>query len=452
MALSVRTGRPAATSGAIIFRPDVADLATVTIAGQTITVPTDTTRQNCTLVPVEGLSPNTRYVYTVTCGADTRTGVLQTLPAANDESAEVRIAYASCMEVGLPHNVGRVLTASAHHALPHLFLDLGDYDYLEFARGWPLLIQQISTVPSDEDAYGRHYQAVWANPGVQVVAESTAWIGAPDDHQWPGNDVCAAHQAAPKGLNYYNTIATNQTEHDVIMERCARIYRYYYQGNPQFDNGETGPCGTLYYDLRAGSVHIIVLCCIPYRSIVTSTDNSSKTLIGTAQKTWLKATLAASTARHKWIFCPKQLYPDLATVAAGDGYGVFSTEREELVDFCHAQTGWARPGGVAWFCGDRHVLNVAYEAARRHLSITACPSSQGGLATGDGYNTHVIHRAAGYREITAARYHCYGYAQANGIDSARFMINSSMDQPLWDGTVTDFDVMRPRKPRRRLAV
>ena len=106
-----------------------------------------------------------------------------------------------------------------------------------------------------------------------------------------------------------------------------------------------------YYAFTISNTRFIVLDCMTNRSGISATDDSSKTMLGTTQKAWLKAELSAATETFKVIVNSKT--PSFWSNPDSWGYndaGVYGTELIELVKYI----GDNSITGCIWIGGDHH--------------------------------------------------------------------------------------------------
>jgi len=105
----------------------------------------------------------------------------------------------------------------------------------------------------------------------------------------------------------------------------------------------------IYHTFTWGRVRFIMLDCRSLASAASATDNSSKSMLGSTQKTWLKNTITASTSALN-VVCG-----DTTWITAGDptddAWAGFTTERGELATF------FAGSGkNICYMGGDMHAL------------------------------------------------------------------------------------------------
>lgn len=114
------------------------------------------------------------------------------------------------------------------------------------------------------------------------------------------------------------------------------------------------PDGVRYRSFRWGAnVEGFILDCRRWRDPNAQVDDAAKTMLGTAQKQWLLAALAASTAPFKLVFTSVPLDYGIGV----DHWAGFTHEREEIL----AAIAAAQISGVLFLSGDQH-----YFAAYSH--------------------------------------------------------------------------------------
>ena len=118
------------------------------------------------------------------------------------------------------------------------------------------------------------------------------------------------------------------------------VYRQNW-ANPAYGGGRQQP--GCWYDFYAGDIHFIMLDGRYYR------HRKDKTMLGPAQKVWLKETLASSTGTFKVVASPVPW--DYRTKGdSKDTWNGFKQERSEIFDFLAAK----KIEGVLLMSADRH--------------------------------------------------------------------------------------------------
>jgi phosphodiesterase/alkaline phosphatase D-like protein len=102
----------------------------------------------------------------------------------------------------------------------------------------------------------------------------------------------------------------------------------------------SGNLGERYFDLRKGDVHSFFLDVHVYADDPDESPGPNPSLLGDAQKSWLKDAMRTSDADLLVVFSPMPLW------GTGAGFGSwkegFADEREELVQFFIGQQGVQR--------------------------------------------------------------------------------------------------------------
>jgi len=129
---------------------------------------------------------------------------------------------------------------------------------------------------------------------------------------------------------------------------ALRLFRSFW-ANPSY--GSDGADGVWSTAVR-GDVQLVLCDDRFWRDPNSAPHGPDKTLLGPAQKAWLKRTLRASTARLKLVALGGQW---LADYHRYESYAMFRHERDELLAFLAAE----RIPGVILLSGDRHMSELA---------------------------------------------------------------------------------------------
>lgn len=159
--------------------------------------------------------------------------------------------------------------------------------------------------------------------------------------------------------------------------------------------------GTPYRSFRWGKwLEVWLLEGREYRSPNTMADGPQKTILGAAQKRWLKDSVARSTAKWKVIVTPTPwVGPDRAT--KGDNYAnqAFATEGNEM-------RAWAsKVKNLYMVTGDRHWQYHSVDPATGLHEFSCGPASDehAGGTPGENKEYHRFHRLkGGYAGVEAA--------------------------------------------------
>ncbi len=131
-----------------------------------------------------------------------------------------------------------------------------------------------------------------------------------------------------------------------------------------------------------------------FRSPNTMTDGPEKTILGKAQKEWLKRTLKASDATWKLLISPTPLVgPDRAKKNDNHSNAGFQHEGDELRAWFKANV----PGNFFVICGDRHwqYHSVHPETGLNEFSVGAASDEHAAGTPGEDKRYHKFHRVKG---------------------------------------------------------
>jgi alkaline phosphatase D len=240
---------------------------------------------------VRGLDPDTEYFYRWHIGGITSpVGRTKTAPAANANNQEFRFAIASCQQY--EHGF---FTAYDHMAAEEfdLITHLGDYIY---ESSWGKVRVRAHEGPEiiNLSDYRARYATYKSDPDLQAAHASAPWAVTWDDHEVDNN------YAADIGED-------DQTPEQLLMRRAA-AYQAFYEFMPiRLPIGRQGPSMPIHRRLRFGNLlEMNVLDTRQYRSDQACGDgrkpscaahqDRNRTLLGYAQKQWLKDSLATTDA------------------------------------------------------------------------------------------------------------------------------------------------------------
>lgn len=265
---------------------------------------------------VNGLKAATRYYYRLLI--DGKRGkytpdvpVLSFVTAPDPKSEAVfSVAIGSCARH--PEDPDQVIWRSVAAANPDFFIWLGDNIYGDSG--------QPSTLNGE-------YQRQRSVPTYQPVARQVPQIAIWDDHD--------------SGLN-------NGDRNNPFKDSALKAFRNYW-ANPSY--GLEGTPG-VFFEYHYGGVDFFLLDGRYYRDPNAAPDVAGKTMLGAAQKSWLKRRLRASKAAFKFIVSGSGWAAPKGD--DGDSWFSFLTERNELFDFIRDE----RIGGVVLVSGDTHVAEL----------------------------------------------------------------------------------------------
>jgi alkaline phosphatase D len=286
------------------------------------------------------LRPGTRYDVTVesrdargAAGATER-GSFRTAPA-RDATTPVRFAVVTCGDYPRrddPVNGHRIYAAMRQLA-PDFMVHTGDVEYYDKADPW-------ATAP---ELARFKWNRLYALPYLRTFHRETAAYFTYDDHDilrndcWPG-----------------------QTYGDLTFEAGVGIFR------------EQTPSSPLpYRTIRHGrDLQIWITEGRVARSPNTDPDGPNKTILGAAQKAWLKRTIAESDATFKVLLSPTPYVgPDRGNKRDNHANIGFKTEGDEMRRFLGAQA------NLIVVNGDRHWQYRSVDPATGLREFGCGPSS-----------------------------------------------------------------------------
>ena len=269
----------------------------------------------------------------------------RTFPPAGAPS-RIRIALVSCARV--PWDSVQPAWGAVAADEPDAILWLGDNGYLEHAD---------SVRPADYESAERiefRYREIKALATVQPVLRGMANYAIWDDRDYGNSD--------------------SDRTHPLRLEAAALFERYW--ANPAY--GEEPGRDGIYSAFRIGAAEVFLLDDRFWRDPDTLPDSPAKTVLGSAQKRWLKEALAASDAALKLIAIGHQVLPDYHD---WESYAMFAHERRELLDWIREQ----RVEGVMFVTGDRHLselMRADPEGLYPLYELTASPIANRPFTTG----------------------------------------------------------------------
>lgn len=249
---------------------------------------------------VRGLDPDRVYFYRWQIGNVTSpVGRTKTAPAANADVDQFRFAFASCQQY--EHGF---YTAYQHMAEEEfdLIVHLGDYIY---ERSWGQNLVRHHEGPEiiTLGDYRNRYNTYKSDPNLRAAHASAPWTMTWDDHEVDNN--------------YAAAIAEDDQTPEQLLQRRMAAYQAFYEFMPiRLPVGRQGPDMPIHRRLRFGKLmEMSVLDTRQYRSdqacgdgrkpSCTEHQDSSRTLLGDAQKQWLFNSLA--TADATWNVLAQQI-------------------------------------------------------------------------------------------------------------------------------------------------
>ncbi len=162
--------------------------------------------------------------------------------------------------------------------------------------------------------------------------------------------------AMPRNRDFYSNTTSYfiKDDHDTLKNDCWPGQKYglvtFDQGQRLFNEEQFPSRAPRYMTVRWGrDVQIWILEGRDYRSPNTMPDGPEKTILGAAQKQWLKSTLQSSDAAFKLVFTPTPIVgPDRPNKSDNHANQAFAHEGAELREY------FSTIPGLLLFCGDRH--------------------------------------------------------------------------------------------------
>jgi alkaline phosphatase D len=267
-------------------------------------------RDCCVVLRAEGLQPDTKYWYRLKYAGEYDR--YQFLPhhtkTAPQGAADFRVAFGSCCRIQFDPDQ-RIWNA-VRGLEPDMFIWLGDNIYADSDQHAALT-----------DLYGRGRVVERLEPLLRSTPQLATW----DDHDFGYND------------------SDGQSPFKVDS---LQIFKNFW-ANPGY--GEAGNPG-VYFKQHYGGVDFFVLDGRYHRDRTDKVDTVDKTMLGSAQKAWLKRELKASVTPFK-VLAIGGGWSSAENEDGGDSWGVYLTERNEIFDFIRDN----RITGVLCISGDSHM-------------------------------------------------------------------------------------------------
>lgn len=301
------------------------------------------------LVDVADLDPRTSYRARLSVGGTPVTVdpplEIRTFPMPSAPS-RVRIVLVSCARVAWDSIQSSWAAVAAERADAVLWL--GDNGYLEHAD---------SVRPADYTSAERiehRYREMRGLPPVQPVLRTSANYAIWDDRDYGDSD---SDRTSPSRL------------------AVAEIFERYW-ANPSY--GEEPGFDGIYGRFRIGAAEVFLIDDRFWRDPDSLSDSPAKTILGTAQKGWLKRALDESDAALKIVAIGHQVLTDYHE---WESYAMFAYERREILDWIRER----RIEGVIFVDGDRHLSELMRdhrEGLYPLYELTASPIANRPFVTG----------------------------------------------------------------------
>jgi alkaline phosphatase D len=257
-------------------------------------------------IPLTQLAPGKTWIYRL---VDTESGKPLSEPCrfktAPTEQTPFTFAFSADMEESYqPFKLFEVIDSKQ----PDFFLHLGDTVYADHPP--EKFVPSVSHYRNKHAANrkDRHLQNFLARRVTYAI-----W----DDHETEDN---------------FNSLHPH-------IEKALQVFKEYWPCKP-------AEPAALYRQFSWAGVDFLILDTRRFRSPQTMTDGPDKTMLGSAQKSWLKEHLKASTAPFKFIITSVPFHGSLA-----DTWGGYRTERDEIAEFIRDE----KIRGTIFLTGDYHL-------------------------------------------------------------------------------------------------
>ncbi len=290
------------------------------------TVSADSSKDYTVKVDVTGLTPDTWYYYRFKEGGNTSiVGRTRTMPSGMTN--ELRFAVASCSNL----NGGQFFHSYDHMSQQELdgVLHLGDYIY-EYSGG--ASGSGIDILPNYEIITLADYRARYASyrldSNLRKAHQLFPWYTVWDDHE-------SSNNSWEGGAENHDT-----TEGDWFVRKMAAS-KTYFEWMPIRDN--TNPNDyNIYRSISLGDLGKIILLDtrleerseqVPATS--SEIDDTSRTIIGAAQKQWFKNELSSPNGKWKIVaqqvmFAPLEIFG--GTIVNADQWDGYRADRTEIIN------------------------------------------------------------------------------------------------------------------------
>jgi phosphodiesterase/alkaline phosphatase D-like protein len=263
---------------------------------------------------VTGLVPGTRYHYAVEVDGALvveREGQLRTIP---DGAASFTFAFGNCARIGSnASSFDRIREAN-----PDLLVHLGDFAYMDF---WT----------DDRAAVRAMYDTQLTTPAMDALVRSVPIAYMWDDHDFGPNDADSTSASAPASQVVYRQVVPHSP----------------------LPAGE-GP-EAIYQSFTLGRVRFILTDSRSERSPKSAPDDQAKTMLGSAQWSWLLDELDAAASAGEVVVLVTSVPWNGVAQAGADDWAGYTTERQRLAD---AIAGAGLADQMLMIAGDAHMLAI----------------------------------------------------------------------------------------------
>ncbi|MCA0395024.1 MAG: alkaline phosphatase D family protein [Proteobacteria bacterium] len=366
---------------------------------QTVTTVASPEDDFCLTLRAEGLSPATAYWYRLRY--DGQLDRFQFLPhrayTAPAGDAAFAVAFGSCCRI--QYDADQRIWNTVRALEPDMFLWLGDNIYADSDQPAALT-----------DLYARGRVVPSLEPLLRSVPQLATW----DDHDFGYND--------SDGLSPFKADA-------------LRIFKRFW-ANPSY--GQANDPG-VYCRQHYGGVDFFILDGRYHRDPTEAPDNAHKTMLGGAQKAWLKRELKASTTPFK-ILAIGGGWSSAENEKGGDSWAVYMAERNEIFDFIRDQG----ITGVVCISGDSHMgeLNCIPWSHRGGYDIydfCSSPLAQMPAAKHTRQVPEVRVRDVWTRTVNVG---CMRFDLTGATPTLTYTLHNDLGEAVWDPLVLTPDDLR----------
>ena len=294
---------------------------------------------------IRGLKPHREYYYRFeTKNKRSRIGTFRTLPPP-DSKTPIKIAYFSCQdyEAGY-YNAQRAIAAEDID----LYVFLGDYVYEHRYYDGPA--DRLDTLGANGDGdvqtldeYRQKYRQYQADPDLQQLQASHAFVSVWDDHEVEDN--YAGNTPDSASTDPQNLENDNETPRRVpYLQRKKNGYKAFFESMPRIKF--KGDKNRIYGSVRLGGIGELFLtdqrqyrdqqpCNDRLLVSCPDGDNPARTMLGAEQKAWFKNAVPASSANWKlWGSEVMLMSLDLPQTqhVNQDGWDGYGAERREILE------------------------------------------------------------------------------------------------------------------------
>lgn len=351
---------------------------------------------NMGAVEITGLEPGRAYAFTVLFpDLEQWSGNLQTHPPAG---RRFKIAWLSCARhVVAPQILYKI---AADPLVTDVFL-LGDTPYADAESGtmWGVTFAPTVGGTETEANWEAQYQAWHRCPPMKAMGMAKGILRTWNDHE---------------AVDDFGNVGKTRAE--AWWPTARSVFEMYCMGNPvNADDGIDNDA--LYFRHQIGPVEAFILDLLSYRTTpYTTTDSGTpesytKTMLGEAQRDWLKNAIASSEAPFKAVMSSWATGAELTDHT--DGWKNYQNEEDHLI------SALASTATTFWCSGDFHANRVRRETSPWHLDIQPCPAghtNQHALGSGYGSTENYLVKDTGYAGAAPSGIWAYSYGEIDVLD------------------------------------